>query len=78
MTQETTVANLGFGEIAFPAPVFAGDTLYAETQVVSMRDSKSRPDAGIVEFLHIGRNQNGDIVAKARRTALMRRLPTEA
>lgn len=75
LTQETTVANLGFGEISFPKPVFHGDTLYAETEVVQMRDSKSRPDAGIVTFEHRARNQHGDIVAVARRSALMHRIP---
>lgn len=75
LTQETTVANLGFGEIRFPEPVFHGDTLYAETEVVEMRPSGSRPDAGVVTFEHRARNQDGDVVAVARRTALMRRAP---
>ncbi|WP_016695718.1 MaoC family dehydratase [Rhodococcus rhodochrous] len=77
LTQETTVANLGFEHISFPTPVLAGDTLYAETTVVSKRESRSRPDAGIVEFLHTARNQRDEIVAEARRTAMMRRLPEE-
>ncbi|TQC43219.1 MaoC family dehydratase [Rhodococcus sp. WS4] len=77
LTQETTVANLGFGQIAFPTPVLAGDTLYAETTVLSKRESKSRPEVGIVEFLHVARNQRDDVVAEARRTAMMRRLPPE-
>lgn len=73
LTQETTVANLGFGEITFPQPVFHGDTLYAETEVIDSRISKSRPDAGVVTFEHRARNQRGEIVAVARRTALMHR-----
>jgi len=73
LTQETTVANLGFGEITFPPPVFYGDTLYAETEVIDSRISKSRPDAGVVTFEHRARNQRGEIVAVARRTALMHR-----
>ncbi|QHE73436.1 MaoC family dehydratase [Rhodococcus sp. WAY2] len=77
LTQETTVANLGFGQIAFPSPVLAGDTLYAETTVLSKRESKSRPEVGIVEFLHVARNQRDEVVAEARRTAMMRRLPAE-
>ena len=77
LTQETTVANLGFGQIAFPSPVLAGDTLYAETTVLNKRESKSRPEVGIVEFLHVARNQRDDVVAEARRTAMMRRLPPE-
>lgn len=75
LTQQTTVGNLGFESVAFPKPVFAGDTLYAETTVVAKRESKSRPDVGIVTFLHIARNQHGDIVAEARRTAMMHRRP---
>jgi acyl dehydratase len=75
LTQQTTVANLGFEHVAFPKPVFAGDTLYAETTVVGKRESKSRPDVGIVTFLHIARNQHGDNVAEARRNAMMHRRP---
>lgn len=78
ITLETTVANLGFGEISFPAPVFAGDTLYAQTEVVEMRPSRSRPNAGVVTFEHRGHNQRGELVAKARRTALMLRDPNRA
>ncbi|OAA19659.1 acyl dehydratase [Frankia sp. EI5c] len=77
LTQGTTVANLGFGEIKFPAPVFAGDTLYAETEVLSKRDSRSRPTNGLVVFQHRARNQKGEIVAQADRTALMRRVPVD-
>ena len=75
LTQGTTVANLGFGEVSFPRPVFVGDTLYAETQVVSKRGSRSRPGAGVVEFEHRARNQRNEVVATARRTALMRYRP---
>ena len=75
LTQGTTVANLGFSAISFPAPVFIGDTLYAETEVVSKRDSRSRPDNGVVVFAHRARNQHGVLVAQAERAALMRRIP---
>ncbi|WP_018636997.1 MaoC family dehydratase [Parafrankia elaeagni] len=75
LTQATTVANLGFGEIAFPAPVLIGDTLYAETEVLSKRDSRSRPDNGVVVFQHRALNQKGVLVARADRTALMLRVP---
>lgn len=77
LTQGTLVANLGFGEVAFPAPLFAGDTLYAETECTGKRESKSRPGEGIVNLTHIGRNQNGDIVARATRSTLVRKLPLE-
>jgi acyl dehydratase len=78
MTQKTTIANLGFTDIAFPRPVFGGDTLYAETIVLEKRDSRSRPNAGIVLFEHTARNQRGEIVAVARRSALMLRRPEES
>lgn len=71
LTQSTTVANLGFDSIAFPAPVFVGDTLYAETEIVKARRSRSRPTQGIVEFEHRMHNQDGVLVATARRSALM-------
>jgi len=76
LTQGTIVANLGFGEVTFPAPVRVGDTLYAETRVVSTRLSASRPGQGIVEFAHTMRNQRGEVVATASRSTLMRCLPT--
>jgi acyl dehydratase len=72
-TLGTTIANLGMHEVKFPKPVFHGDTLRAETTVLSKRESKSRPDAGIVEFEHRGINQREEIVAICRRTALMKR-----
>jgi acyl dehydratase len=75
LTQGTTVGNLGFSEIAFPKPMFHGDTLYAETVVTEKRESKSRPGEGIVTFVHTGRNQHGDVVATATRKALMRMRP---
>lgn len=74
-TQGTTVANLGFETVTFPAPVFCGDTLYAETEVVAARASGSRPDAGIVTFEHRAFNQDDRLVCSARRNALMLRCP---
>ena len=71
----TIVANVGFSEISFPAPMFHGDTLYAETRCVGKRLSKSRPGQGIVELEHIGRNQDGTIVCKATRKTLMQCAP---
>lgn len=75
LTHGTTVANLGFEEVVFPAPVFYGDTIHAETEVVGARDSKSRPDQGIVTFEHRAYNQRNELVCRARRTALMHRRP---
>ena len=71
LTQGTTVGNLGFSEVSFPAPKFHGDTLYAETTIVDKRNSKSRPGQGIVTFEHRGYNQDGKLVAKAVRQAMM-------
>ncbi|MBV8929369.1 MAG: MaoC family dehydratase [Mycobacteriaceae bacterium] len=75
LTQGTIVANLGFSDIAFPHPLFHGDTLYAETVVTDKRLSRSRKGEGIVTFEHTGRNQNGDVVATATRKTLVRREP---
>ena len=74
-TLGTTVANLGMTDVRFPKPVFHGDTLRATTKVISLRDSKSRPEAGIVEFEHHALNQNDEIVGSCRRMALMHRKP---
>ncbi|MBF6298612.1 MaoC family dehydratase [Nocardia amamiensis] len=78
LTQGTIVANLGFSEIAFPKPLFHGDTMYAETVVTGKRESKSRPGEGIVTFAHTARNQHGDIVATAVRKTLVRKAPESA
>ncbi|MDR7169854.1 acyl dehydratase [Nocardia kruczakiae] len=75
LTQGTIVGNLGFSEVAFPKPMFHGDTLYAETLVTAKRESKSRPGEGIATFAHTGRNQHGDVVATAVRQTLMRMRP---
>jgi acyl dehydratase len=75
-TLGTTVANLGFEEIAFPAPVFHGDSIRARTEVISARPSKSRPTQGIVVMEHRAFNQNDELVARCRRSALMRTRPT--
>ena len=74
-TLGTTVANLGMSDVRFPKPVFHGDTIHARTKVVATRRSKSRSDAGIVEFEHIGLNQRGEEVAICRRAALMKTKP---
>ena len=74
-TLGTTVANLGFSEIGFPAPVFPGDTIRAQTEVLDARTSSSRPSQGIVTFEHRAFNQRGELVARCRRAALMHRRP---
>jgi len=76
LTLGTIVAQLGMTDIAFPAPVFAGDTVRVETEVVEARPSTSRPDAGIVVFEHRAHNQRDELVCRCRRTGLMHRRPT--
>lgn len=75
-TLGTTVGNLGFERVEFPKPVFIGDTLYAETEVIALRESRSRPTQGIVTFEHRASNQRGEVVMRARRAALMLRRPS--
>lgn len=77
LTLGTLVANLGFRDVTFPAPVFVGDTLYAESLVVGVRPSKSRPGEGVVELEHTARNQDGVVVAQCQRAMLVRKRPKE-
>jgi acyl dehydratase len=76
-TLGTTIANLGMTDVAFPAPLFEGDTVRAETEVIGVRASRSRPDAGLVEFRHRAFRQDGTLVAECHRTAFMRRRAPE-
>ena len=71
-TVGTTIANLGMTDVIFPAPVFHGDTVRVETEVMSTRPSRSKPDRGIVEFEHRAYNQDNVLVAKCRRQAMMK------
>jgi len=77
-TLGTTVANLGMSDTRFPAPVFPGDTIRSRTTVKEVRESKSRPNAGVVTFLHQGLNQRGEEVCTTLRQALMLRKPAKA
>jgi acyl dehydratase len=72
-TLGTLVANLGYDAVTMPAPVFIGDTLRFETTVLDKRESKSRPNAGIVTFEHRAYNQTGILVCQCKRTALMQK-----
>jgi acyl dehydratase len=74
-THGTTVANLGFETVRFPAPVFCGDTVRVETEVIAARGSRSQTDKGVVTFEHRGFNQVDALVCEARRIALMWRRP---
>ena len=71
LTEGTLVANLGYESVKHPHPMFHGDTLYVETQVVEKRESRSKPDQGSVRFRHTCRNQHGTVVIDFERTALM-------
>lgn len=75
LTHGTTVANLGFSETVFPKPVFIGDTIRAQTEVIASRESSSRPSAGITTFEHRAINQRDETVCRAQRSALMHRTP---
>jgi acyl dehydratase len=75
LTLGTIVAQLGLSDCSFPAPVFHGDTVRVESEVVEARESRSRPDAGIVVFAHRAYNQHDELVCSARRTGLMHRRP---
>ena len=72
-TLGTTIANLGMTDVRFPHPLFQGDTVHVETEVKEMRESRSRPDAGIVTFIHRAYNQDDVLVAECTRQAFMRK-----
>ena len=74
-TLGTTVGNLGWDEVRFPRPVFHGDTIHVESEVLELRESRSRPDNGIVIFAHRGYNQRDELIASCKRSALMLRKP---
>jgi acyl dehydratase len=74
-TLGTAIANLGWDEVRFPKPLFHGDTVHVVSEVIDLRDSKSRPEAGIVTFLHKAFNQHGDLVASCKRSGLQRKKP---
>lgn len=74
-TVGTTVANLGMDEVRFPKPLFPGDTIHIETEVLEVRESRSRPNNGIVVFVHRAFNQNDDLVGECKRSALMLKAP---
>lgn len=74
-TLGTTVGNLGWDEVRFPKPVFHGDTIHVESEVLELRESRSRPDNGIVIFAHRGYNQRNELIASCKRSALMKRKP---
>jgi acyl dehydratase len=75
LTGGTIVANLGYERVQHPKPVFHGDTIYVETEVLSKRESASRSDRGIVILKHLGKNQHGDVVCEVERTVMFLKRP---
>jgi acyl dehydratase len=70
LTQGTIVANLGYESVNHPHPLFHGETIYVETEILAKRDSRSRPECGIITLKHIGRNQHGELCIEVTRSAL--------
>ena len=77
LTAGTIVANLGYEKVEHPKPVFHGDTIYVETEVLEKRASRSKPDRGIVKLKHLGKNQGGDVICEVERTVLFLKRPSE-
>ncbi len=75
LTEGTVVANLGYDRVVHPNPVFHGDTIYVESEVLEMRESRSQPDRGIVRMKHIARKPDGTVVVEVERTALFLKRP---
>jgi acyl dehydratase len=75
LTAGTIIANLGYEQIRHPRPMFAGDTLYVQTEIIAKRPSESRPNAGLVTMKHTGRNQHGEVCLEVTRTALFLKRP---
>ncbi len=74
-TLGTAIANLGWDDVRFPKPLFHGDTVHVVTEVVELRESKSRPEAGIVTFFHQAFNQHNEVVGQCKRSGLQRKKP---
>jgi acyl dehydratase len=75
LTQGTIVANLGYENINHPNPLFHGDTIYVQTEILARRESRSNPDRGIITMKHIGRNQNGVVCIEVTRSVLFMKRP---
>jgi itaconyl-CoA hydratase len=75
LTEATIVANLGYERVNHPRPVFHGDTIYVETEVLEKRESTSKPDGGVVKLKHIGKNQRGEVVCEVERAVMFLKRP---
>ena len=79
LTAGTIVANLGYESVEHPKPVFHGDTIYVETQVLEKRTSRTKPDRGIIKLKHLGKNQSGEVICEVERTVLfLKRSPEKS
>lgn len=76
LTAGTIIANLGYENIRHPHPLYHGDTIYVETEIVAKRESQSKPDCGIITLKHTGKNQNGDVCIEVTRSAMFLKQPT--
>ena len=74
----TAVANLGWDEVRFPKSLFHGDTVHVESEIIELRESKSRPNAGIVTFIHRGFNQHNELICSCKRSGLQLKKPPSA
>lgn len=77
LTEGTIVANLGYDNVKYPHPVFHGDTITVETEVLEKRESKSNPSRGIVRLKHLGKNQDGTVVVEVERAVMFLKRPIE-
>ena len=75
LTEGTIIANLGYEKVNHPKPVFHGDTIYVETEILEKRESRSKLDRGIVRLRHLGKNQDGEVVCEVERTVLFLKMP---
>jgi itaconyl-CoA hydratase len=75
LTEGTIVANLGYERVNHPRPVFHGDTIYVETEVLDRRESSSKPDRGVVKLRHLGKNQRGEVVCEVERAVMFLKRP---
>jgi acyl dehydratase len=77
LTEGTVVANIAYDRVVYPSPVFHGDTLYVETDILEKRESRSHPEYGIVRFKHTGRKPDGTVVIEMERTVMVLKKPAE-
>ena len=77
LTAGTIVANLGYEKVNHPLPVYHGDTIYVETRVLDKRESRTKPDRGVIKLKHLGLNQRGEVICEVERTVLFLKRPSE-